>query len=245
MDETPVAPLDHGLRTVTPSRTRTVSRWLAVHGALLFSLTCPSAVPASTVATAPADAAEQAGKVSWEFGISVNGYFLPDQVDYVQPTVTVDHGWLHLEGRYNYEAMRTGSLWAGWNFAWGESPGVAFTLTPMLGGIFGDVNGMAPGVKWDLTWGPLEFYSESECVFDFANSFGSYFYSWSEMVAWPFEWLRAGLALQRSRAIESSRFVQWGAVAGVEVWKLNASAYWFNPGQADAQYWVASLGASF
>ena len=34
-------------------------------------------------------------------------------------------------------------------------------------------------------------------------------------------------------------------LVGVNAWKLNASVYWFNPGQANLQYWVASLGADF
>jgi hypothetical protein len=40
-------------------------------------------------------------------------YVLPDDDDYVQPTVAVDRGKLHLEGRYNYEARRWGSGFIG------------------------------------------------------------------------------------------------------------------------------------
>ena len=50
---------------------------------------------------------------------------------------------LHLETRYNNEDLRTGSLWVGYNFAWGEK--WQFEVTPMIGGVFGRTNGIAPG----------------------------------------------------------------------------------------------------
>jgi hypothetical protein len=191
------------------------------------------------VAAEEADAPEHA----WNVRVAVSAYLFAQESDYVQPTVAVDHGVLHLEARYNYEAQQTGSLWVGWNFEWGKE--VRFALTPMLGGVFGDVNGIAPGVEWDLSWGPLELYSETEFVIDLGNSSASDVYTWSEFSASPFEWLRAGIALQRTRAFAASRIVQWGPLVGFKVWKLSASAYWFNPGQADAQYWVVSLGGNF
>jgi hypothetical protein len=189
-----------------------------------------------------AGAAEGPGsqEASWSVRASINTYIFTDQSDYVQPTVAVDHGALHLEGRYNYEAQRTGSIWVGWNFEWGES--LRLALTPMVGGVFGELNGMAPGFELDLSWGPFELYSENEFVFDFADWSGSNYYAWVEASGSPFEWLRAGIAVQRSRAVAVSRAVQWGPLLGFKVWKLNASAYWFNPGQPDAQYWVLSVG---
>ena len=60
----------------------------------------------------------------WEFSASAYTYFVPDSDesdDYVQPTFTADRGWLHLEARYNYEALDTGSAWLGFNFAGGKN----------------------------------------------------------------------------------------------------------------------------
>ena len=39
----------------------------------------------------------------------------------------------------------------------------------MIGAVFGLAKGVAPGLEWDLTWGPLELTSTGEFVFDFAN----------------------------------------------------------------------------
>ena len=42
----------------------------------------------------------------------------------------------------------------------------------MLGGVFGDTTGIAPGYKGSLSWWKLELYSEGEYVFDAGEHFG-------------------------------------------------------------------------
>ena len=101
---------------------------------------------------------------AWSFSASAYTYIVPDDGNYVQPTFTADRGWLHLEARYNYEALDTGSAWVGYNFSGGEK--LAWEFTPMLGGVFGDITGVAPGYKGSLSWWKLELYSEGEYVFD-------------------------------------------------------------------------------
>jgi len=111
----------------------------------------------------------------WSFSASAYTYIVPDSRDYVQPTFTADRGWLHLEARYNYEGLDTGSAWVGYNFSGGEK--LAWEIAPMLGGVFGDITGVAPGYKGSLSWWKLELYSEGEYVFDTANSSDSFFYN--------------------------------------------------------------------
>jgi hypothetical protein len=106
----------------------------------------------------------QADDKAWSFSASAYTYVVPDDREYVQPTVTADRGWLHLEARYNYEALDTGSAWVGYNFSGGEK--LAWEVTPILGGVFGDTTGIAPGYKASLGWLKLELYSEGEYVFD-------------------------------------------------------------------------------
>ena len=62
----------------------------------------------------------------------------------------------------------------------------------MLGGVFGDTNGIAPGYKGSLSWQELELCSESEYVFDAGNSSDKFFYTWSELGWAPVDWFRIG-----------------------------------------------------
>ena len=68
--------------------------------------------------------------------------FRTDQ-SYVDPVFTADHEWLHLEARYNYENLHTGSVWVGYKFTAGKK--LVLDVTPMIGGVFGRTTGIAPG----------------------------------------------------------------------------------------------------
>src|SRR6187401_1229931 len=140
--------------------------------------------------TAPA-APEKTDEKAWAFSVSASTYIVPDNREYVQPTITADRGWLHLEARYNYEELDTGSAWVGYNFLGGET--VTWELTPMLGAVLGATDGIAPGYKGSLGWKKLELYSEGEYVFDAGETADSFFYNWSELTFAPVESFRFGM----------------------------------------------------
>ena len=145
----------------------------------------------------------------------------------MQPTFTADRDWLHLEARYNYEALDTGSAWVGYNFSGGET--VTWEFTPMLGAVFGATDGIAPGYKGSLGWKKLELYSEGEYVFDAGESSDSFFYNWSELTFAPVESFRFGLVTQRTRVYQTDREIQRGLLAGVSFKRLDVTGYVFNP----------------
>ena len=129
--------------------------------------------PDSKATSTPPAVITEADEKAWSFSASATTYIVPDFQEYVQPTFTADRGWLHLEARYNYENLETGSAWVGYNFGGGEK--LEWEFTPMLGGVFGNTTGIAPGYKLSLTYWKFEFSSEGEWVFDTGNSEGSFF----------------------------------------------------------------------
>ncbi len=163
----------------------------------------------------------------WSFSASAYTYIVPDDQDYVQPTFSADHGRLHLEARYNYETLRTGSLWAGYNFSVGEK--LTLEITPMIGGIFGETDGVAPGFKMTLGWRKLELYSESEYVFDPGDHSANFAYTWSELTLAPVDWFRFGLVAQRTRAYQTDLDIQRGLLLGFTYRRMDFGAYLFNP----------------
>src|SRR5262245_30545002 len=132
-----------------------------------------------------ASSAEFEKEHKWSFSASAYTYIVADGPEYVQPTLTADHDWLHLEARYNYEALKTGSAWLGYNFSGGEK--LTWELTPMLGGVFGNMTGIAPAYKGSLSWWKLQFYSEGEFAIDFGNTSESFLYNWSELTLSPWD----------------------------------------------------------
>ena len=179
---------------------------------------------------------------AWSFSASALTYVVPDSQNYVQPTVTADHGAFHLEARYNYENLHTGSAWVGYNFNGGEK--LTWEVTPMLGGVFGDTAGVAPGFKGSLNWWKLELYGEGEYVFDSGESSDSFAYEWSEFTLAPAAWWRFGMVTQRTRAYKSDRDIQRGVLAGVSLKHLKLTAYLFNPDE-DKPSFVFGVGVPF
>jgi hypothetical protein len=182
----------------------------------------------------PAGALEHGGDgraaPAWAFGVTAFAYLLPDEPDYLQPTVSADHGSLHLEGRYAYEDRETFSLFVGWNAAMGKA--LKLEVTPMFGAVAGRTRGIAPGLELTLSWGPAELHSESEYVLAWGGAESSFFYSWSELGLRPASWLRVGLAAQRTRRFHAPREVSFGPMLGVTVGKLEATFYILDRGSA-------------
>ncbi len=198
-----------------------------------------SNTPAPPTNSAPAAVAETAGD-AWSFSASAYTYLVPEDRDYVQPTFTADHGWLHLEARYNYENLDTGSAWIGYNFSLGEKLSLEFT--PMLGGVFGQTTGWAPGYEGTLSWWKLELYSEGEYVFDTGDSSDSFFYTWSELSLSPVDWFRFGVVVQRTKLYETDFDVQRGFLVGLSYKRVDFTTYVFNP---DASSPTIVLGLEF
>ena len=178
---------------------------------------------------------------SWEFSASVYGYDVPESEDYWNPGMTADHGRLHLEARYNYEAIGATSLWAGANFSAGET--WVFEATAMFGGVFGDLEGIAPGYRLSLTHSWFELNSEGEYFFDKHGHEGNYLYTWTEAAGYPVDWFRAGLAIQRTRAYESDLGIQRGAFVGFSYLSWDLAGYVFNP--FDDPTYVLAVRVSF
>ena len=192
---------------------------------------------------APSGSADvKAASHPWAYSITVDGYAVPDGQSYVNPTVTADRGWLHLEGRYNYENLRTGSLWVGYNWSAGKK--WALSVTPMIGGVFGRSTGVAPGAEASLTYKKIEVSIANEYLFDTSNSDGSFYYSWPQLTYSPLDWLRMGLVAQHTKAYQTKLGIQRGVFVGFSHKKWEFTAYEFNAGWSDPTL-VLELGASF
>ena len=198
--------------------------------ALSFALLAGN-LSAQTAPANPARDSSAAISKEWSFSLATFGYLVPDDLSYASPTFAADHNWLHLEGRYNYENQKTGSLWAGYNFTAGHA--LVLEATPMFGVVFGETTGVAPGYEFSLTYRRLELSSEGEYVFDTGNHANSFFYSWNELTYSPVNWCHAGLVMQRTKAYQTSLDVQRGVSLGFAYRKIDYTTYVFNAGWTD------------
>jgi hypothetical protein len=205
---------------------------------LLGAMTCSA--QEGGITTAPSSTADAP---RWSYSATGMYYSFRDQDDFVLAVATADRGPLHLEVRFNYEAQDSGSLFAGWNFSGGEK--LTWELTPILGAVFGQKEGIAPGFEGAVAYGIADFYIEAEYVYDFEVREDSFAYSWSELGISPLEWLRFGLVGQRTTVYQSDRDIQRGLFAQFMISKATIGAYVFNPDDSENRFAVFSLEAEF
>ncbi len=199
--------------------------------------------PSASVGEAPSSGdLDDAAEKKWEFSVAVAGYIVPDGSAYLQPTFSADHDWLHLEARYNYEDIDTSSAWAGYNFSWGKD--LTLDLTPMIGAVAGNTDGIAPGYEFTLTYGKIELYSEGEFLFDLDDSSDSFFYNWTELSFAPVDCFRFGLVIQRTKESDTGFDIDRGLLVGFTFESVDVTAYVFNLGWDDPMF-VLSVGMQF
>ena len=206
-----------------------------------------SLVLAGLVAVGLFTASERAASAydpnKWGAGATAYGYVVPDQPDFVMVVAPVDFRRLHLEGRYNYEGLHTGSVFVGLNAGTGDK--LRLDATGMLGGVFGDLDGVAPAFRITLTWWKLDFSTESEYVIDVHDASASFFYNWSELGISPLRWLRLGTVVQRTRVVQTGLDLQRGLLAGVTLFeKMSLTFYELNLGWTTPTF-IFSIGASY
>jgi hypothetical protein len=121
---------------------------------------------------------------------------------------------------------------------------VSLEITPMIGGVFGNTTGVAPGYEASLTYKKISLSSSGEYVFDTKDRGGSFFYSWPELTYSPFDWLQVGLVAQRTKAYHTNLDTQRGFLIGFAHKKLQFTTYVFNAGWTDPSL-IFEAGVSF
>ncbi len=181
-------------------------------------------------------------KRTWEFAVTAYPTMVRGGENYTSVIATADRDPLHLEARYSYESVGARSAFVGWNFSGGET--VTWELTPLVGGAWGTTRSFVPGFEGSLAWKQLDFYIEAEYVRGSGERSDGYLYAWSELSYAPVEWLRIGIAGQRTRAYGGDRDIQRGPFAQFMLGPFTIGGYWFNPG-SDEQVVVGSIGVAF
>jgi len=170
---------------------------------------------------------QDSSKSNWSFSMSGYYYLIPGDKNSGTFIGAADYKKLRLEARYNYEDRNTGSAFAGWRLETGKK--VQLEAIPMIGFVFGNTNGIAPGLELSVTYKKLDYYSETEYLVDFAGNENNFFYTWGELAISPVGALRTGISFQRTRLYQTDLDVQVGAFAEYSFWKLTGGVHYFNP----------------
>jgi len=197
---------------------------------------------AGLLAASASLAAEAAAPPETSYSLTGSYYAMRDEPDFGVYVAALQRGSLRFEARHNYEAKSATSAFAG--YVWSGGEGVAWSVIPMLGGLFGSASGVVPAMEASVTWRKLDVYVEAEYVHDLDDSSASYFYAWTELGWRPVESIRIGLVGQRTRIVANDRDFQRGVFGQVTLGNATIGLYAFNPESA-SRYVILSLGLAF
>jgi hypothetical protein len=172
---------------------------------------------------------------------SGNFYLIPGDF-FILPVYKGDLDWFHLEMRYNYEERHAFSVWYGCNFSGGGK--FRYIITPMVGGIIGNLNGVAPGLEITFGFYGFEFYSESEYVFNLDSKENNFYYNWTDFSYSPLDWMWFGVSIQRTRLYQTNLDIQRGLLIGGGYKWIGLNGYLYNLGWDDP-YFILSLSLDF
>jgi hypothetical protein len=204
---------------------------------LFGSSLCAQGAPNPAPAAIPDPA-----KSAWAYNLTVDGYIVPHGQSYVDPVFTANRKWLHLEARYNYENLKTGSLWVGFNFRVGKT--LVLDFAPMIGGVFGRTNGIAPGCEASLTYKKIQASIVNEYVFDTTTKAGNFYFSWPQVTYSPVGWFRVGAVAQHTKAYQTAFSIQRGFLIGFSHKKWEFTTYVLDPFVGDTVT-ILELGVNF
>lgn len=207
---------------------------------LLFAAVLAAALaPGAAAEGGEASGAEER---AWDFSLAAYAYAVPEDRDYVQPTFIADRGRLHLEARWSYEDLDTGSAWAGANWSFGKT--TTLDLTVMGGVVVGLVDGFAPGLELSVARGGLELYLEAEHLVATSDSEDDFTYTWTELTYSPIDWFRFGALDQRTWLDEGGPEIEIGPVLGFVAGDADIVVHAAFPEDGDPT-WLLGLTWSF
>jgi hypothetical protein len=150
------------------------------------------------------------------------------------------HDNWYVEGRFNYEDMKTVSIYGGKLFS-KEKGKLSYGIIPMVGVVAGKYKGGSVGFNMNVERGKLYFSSQTQFTFSIRNGSDNFFYSWSEVGAQPLDWFYAGVALQQT---DFKAGTELGGVLGITMGKWTLPLYVFSP-LNERRYFVLGIIGSF
>lgn len=133
----------------------------------------------------------------------------------------------YAEMRYNYEASRTVSVYAGKSFS--NKGAILYSITPMAGFVFGEYTGASAAMNGELEYRKFFFSSQAQYTVNKDDRADNFFFNWSELGYQPVKWFYAGISTQLTQLHKTSLVPEYGLMIGLVIKKITIPVYVFNP----------------
>jgi hypothetical protein len=146
----------------------------------------------------------------------------------------------YIEGRFNYEDLKTASVYGGKMFT-KDIKKTSYAIVPMVGIVAGKYKGGSFGLNINIERGKFYLSSQTQYTFSVKNRSDNFFYSWSEAGLAPVDWFYAGAAIQQT---DFKHGTELGGVLGLTFGKWTFPLYAFSP-FSEGRYFVLGLINTF
>ena len=172
-------------------------------------------------------------------------YFYADQsgLQVIVPIVYFQskRNW-YIESHVNYEQLHTFSTYVGKTFS--ANKAFSYSITPMLGGVLGALNGGVLGSNIDLKYKKFAFSSQSQYIFSFENRNADFLYSWMELGYQVVGSALIGFSVQHTMLNPASAKLETGLLIRFSVKKWLFPMYCFSPA-TNNRYLILGVAREF
>lgn len=193
-------------------------------------------------------------KVLWLIMLSgwwLSGHAQPqggeDQYYYLTPAKTftlvpvvyyqTNDNW-YMEGRYNYEALKTFSFYAGRTF--GKQATFSYSVSPVAGLVVGEYRGASLGANVECDYKKVFLSSQFQYTFSWQNRKEDFVYSWTDLSYQLSKKIYLGLSLQQTNVYNEQPRLEHGFFTKAVFKKWSVPLYVFQP-EKDERYYVLGL----
>jgi len=166
-------------------------------------------------------------------------YYYTNNVVTFAPIVSYqfDNSW-YLEGRYNYEDLKTFSMYMGKTFE--NNSAFSYSFTPIAGTVFGTYKGGSIGANLSLEYRSLSFSSQPQYTLSLAGRENNFLYSWSDLSCQLFKGFSLGISAQHTKLFGEKAFLEKGLMMEIAFKKLAVPLYVFSP-ESSERYFLLGL----
>jgi len=148
----------------------------------------------------------------------------------------------YIEGRYNFEALNTMSVYAGKTFE--KKAAVSYSVSPVIGAVMGRYKGGSLGVNGDADYKKYSFSSQLQYTFSIKDKTEDFLYSWSDLSYQAFDNISAGFSVQQTNVYKEQCKLEKGIFVKASFNRWTIPLYVFSPA-AKERYFVLGLNCDW
>jgi len=149
---------------------------------------------------------------------------------------------MYTEMRYNYEELKTASLYVGKNF--NSSGNIGSSFTPAAGIVVGKYTGASLALNTELSYRNVFFNSQAQYTVSADKTASNFYYNWSDLYYMSTPWLFTGVTMQQTGLYNTTMRTETGVLMGFTRGKWTVPVYLFNV-LNDQKYFIVGINVEW